>query len=182
MTRFIGMAFLIVFCLCRPCFAVEYAGHGYPKYLYDDENYILCDCKMGTAWYVDRGSVEVETETDDECILSVTVVSVLYEDHRPPYAVDDIREAKSRQYEFLYDFNAKKIYIASDREHDRRGYSALQYDRFVYIEQYGTMWRYIDPNGCWADVGIIKQAALEAYRSEYGMEFYTIEDIARFTR
>lgn len=173
MKRVMVMILLVLFWLCQPCFATEYAGHLYPKYLYDDENYIICDGHMGTAWYVDKSSIVVEMETDDDCILSMTVISVSYDDHRPPYGVDDIRETKSKQYEFLYDFDEKKIFIASDREHDRHGYSDLQYARFVYIEQYGTTWRYIDPRGCWADVGIIKPAALEAYRSEYGTEFFT---------
>ena len=173
MKRFMSMILLVLFWLCQSCFAAENASHLYPKYLYDDENYIICDGHMGTAWYVDKNSIAVEMETDDDCILSVTVVSASYEDHRPPYGMDDIRATKSKQYEFLYDFDEKKMYIAADRENDRPGYSALQYDRFIYIKQYGATWRYIDPRGCWADIGIIKPVALEAYRSEYGMEFHT---------
>lgn len=162
--KLMSILFFVLFWLCEPCLAADYIGQ-YPKYLNDDENYIICDGHMGTAWYVDLSSIEVEHETDDDRILSVTVISATYNDHQDnqPFGVDDIRDTKSKQYEFLYDFNEKKIYIANGQHKNH----------FLYIERYGTTWRYIDPKGCWADVGIIKYAAIEAYRSEYGMEFYT---------
>ncbi len=164
MKRLLMIVVLLFACFCNPCFATEYAGHWYPKYLHDDENYIYCDSHMGTAWYVDRNSIEVEQETDNDCILSVTVISVTYNDHQnnQPFGVEDIRKIDSKQYTFLYDFDEGKMYYASD----------WGGDRFVFIERYDTTWRYIKHSACWADVGIIKYAAIEAYRSIYGTGFY----------
>ena len=63
---------LIIFgavCFCNLGFSRGYAGPLYPEYLYGDENYVICDGHMGTAWYVDKNSVAVEEETDEDVPL-----------------------------------------------------------------------------------------------------------------
>ncbi len=163
MKRLLPIVILLFICFCPPCFATEYRGQ-YPKYLFDDEDYIICDCHMGTAWYVDKTSVSVEEDSDDERILSFTVVSATYNDHHDmkPYGIDDIRKIEYKQFEFLYDLNEGEIYYAS----------TWGRNRFLFINRHDRTWRYIDPDACWADVGIVKYAAIEAYRSIYGTGFY----------
>ncbi len=155
---------LAVVVLQSVCFSAEHTWHLYPQYLHNDENYIYCDGHMGTAWYVDRSSISVEEETDDECILSVTVVAATYNDHqtKEPFGVDDIRKEETKQYTFLYDLDEQDIYYAS----------GLKRNHFSFIERHGRKWRYIDPDGCWADVGIIKPVAIEIYKEQYNHDFY----------
>ena len=168
-----AMAFMM---MQHVCFAsgseTANASDWYPQYLHDDENYILSDCHMGTVWYVDKDSIETVSETENERILAVAVAGATYADHRPPYNMDDIRHIEYIQYEFLYDLDERKIYVASEKESDAMHYSDIQFNRFVYIDRDDTEWRYIDPHGCWADVGIIKNASLAAYKEQYNHDFY----------
>ena len=173
MNRRLLIIILGAVCFCNPCFAGEYVEPLYPQYLHGDENFILCDGHTGTAWYVDKSSVVVEEETDNVCVLSVEVVSAKYADHRPPYCEEDIQGIEYRQYEFLYNLDVQKMYIVSDKERDAMRHHASQYNRWVYANWDDRTWRYIDPHGCWADVGIIKYAAIEAYRTIYGTDFYS---------
>ena len=154
---------LFVLCVANVCFATEYVGKQSPKHLYDDEDYIICDWRMGTAWYVDKTSIVVEEDTGNERVLSVEVVEAAYADHHnmQPYEVDEVLRTEAENYLFLYNLDEKKMYIAYGQNKDH----------FVYIDRDGIPWRYIDPHGCWADVGIVKYAAIEAYRSMYGEKF-----------
>ena len=44
----------------------------------------------------------------------------------------------------------------------------------MYIDRHtgSSDWRYLDPNGCWAETGISMHAGEKAFELAYGMEFY----------
>jgi hypothetical protein len=146
------LIFVLALCWFHIGYATEYVGYWYPKYLYDDENYIICDARMDTGWYVDKSSIVLEKEDDNRIILSVTVIGAKYRNHydKQPFALYDIESKYSTDYLYLYDLDAKDIYI---------------------LQETGE-WKYIDPNGSWADVGIILHVATKTYEVQYGTDFY----------
>ncbi len=144
--------FMLALCWFNTGYATEYVGYWYPKYLYDDENYIICDAHMDTGWYIDKSSIALEKEDDNQIILSVTVVGARYKNHhdKQPFAIHDIESKYSADYLYLYDINTKEIYVWQDNDE----------------------WKYLDPNGSWANAGIRLYAAAKTYEVQYGARFY----------
>ena len=118
----------------------------YSKNLGGDPNYILCDGHMGNAWYIDASSLDVQMYAPPQYIIAVNVAYVLDADMGNT-AIHDVRTMR-----FFYNYDMQRMYI--DR-HPNNG-----------------DWRYLDPKGCWAEIGIAHPAGKIAFRLAYGMDFY----------
>ena len=118
----------------------------YPMYLNGDRNFIRCDGHMGTAWYVDRSSLVVQEYEPPQYIIAVNVVSVQDADMGNT-AIHDVRTMR-----FFYNYDMQRMYI--DRHPN------------------DSDWRCLNPNGCWAEIGIAHPAGKIAFRLAYGMDFY----------
>lgn len=123
------------------------ADNLYPDYLNGDSNYILCDGHMGYAWYVDRSSLTVQKYEPPQYIIAVNVVTVPNAD-RGNTAISEVRT-----YRFFYNSDLGQMYVDS-RLNDN--------------------WRYLDPNGCWAETGIVMPAGEIAFALAYHMKFYGV--------
>ena len=118
----------------------------YSKNLGGDPNYVLCDGHMGTAWYVDASSLDVQMYAPPQYIIAVNVVSVQDADMGNT-AIHDVRTMR-----FFYNYDMQHMYV------DRRPSDGD--------------WRYLDPKVCWADIGITHPAGKIAFRLAYGRDFY----------
>ena len=124
----------------------------YPAYLNGDRNFILVDGHMGTAWYVDRSSLAVQSYNPPSYIIAVNVISA-------QSAIDDVQDFYNggegaaigiKTYRFSYDWDSRSMYVD-------RGYQG---------------WEYLNPWGCWAETGIRMPAGEMAFALAYGLRFY----------
>lgn len=125
----------------------------YPTYLNGDRNFILCDGKMGTAWYVDRSSLNVHRYNPPNYIIAVNVVSASSaigseEDFYTRGGRGKIDSVKT--YRFYYNSNDIKM----------------------YVENKPNDWVYLNPDGSWADTGIRMPAGEIAFALAYNKKFY----------
>ena len=81
----------------------------YPKYLDEQKTYVLCGVHAGTAWYVNRKSVDVVKFDASQIQLAVEVAVV-------PRAGDGDLTAKYVRNEYLYDLAEHKMYAVRDGE------------------------------------------------------------------
>lgn len=91
----------------------------YPKYLDEQKTYVLCGVHAGTAWYVNRKSVDVVKSDPSQVQLTVEVAVV-------PSAGDGDLTAQYVRNEYFYDLAERKMYAVHDGEK-------------IYIPPYGTI-------------------------------------------
>ena len=126
---------------------------GYSSHLGGDSNFILCDGHMGTAWYVDRSSLNVQQYAPPEYTIAVNVCTV------PNADQGNTAISKVSTMRFFYNYNARSMFI------DRNG-----------------SWRHLNPNGSWAETGITMPAGEIAFYLAYHMRFYNCYDNAFYNR
>lgn len=137
---------LLISLICTLLLAgTSMAYNPYPDHLGGDDNYILVDGHMGTAWYLDRSSLYVEKYEPPQYIIAVNVCQVNNAD-RGNTAISRVLTER-----FFYNWNLRQMYV------DRNG---------------GSNWRYLDPNGSWAATGIVMPAGEMAFYLAYDMRFY----------
>lgn len=125
----------------------------YPRYLNGDENFILIDGHMGTGWYVDRTSLEVQDYDPPQYIIAVNVISARS-------AIDDEKDFYNGGMGVITGVSTKRFFYNWD-------------SRQMYIDRDGNSdWRYLDPNGSWAETGIAMPAGEMAFALAYGLKFY----------
>lgn len=132
----------LVFTLSFSCVAFA----SYPDHLDGNPNFILCNGKMGTGYYVDRSSLNVQRYAPPTYIIAVNVVGVPDAD----MGKTDISDVYS--YSFLYKYDERRMFIAGDGQ---------DYD-----------WRYLDPRASYAETGIVMPAGEMAFYLAYNLRFY----------
>lgn len=142
MRKFVSVLFGILMMMMA---SVVMAYGSYPAHLNGDDTFILCDGHMGTAWYVDRSSLTVQSYAPPQYIIAVNVVSVNKADE------GNTSIASVRTCRFFYNYAERRMYV------DRTGDSD---------------WRYLDPRGCWAETGIVMPAGEIAFALAYQLKFY----------
>lgn len=90
----------------------------YPEYLDEQKIYVLCGVHAGTAWYVNRKSVDVVKFDPPYFRLAVEVAVV-------PRAGDGDLTAQYTRNEYFYDWAQRKMYAVKSGEK-------------VFIEPYGS--------------------------------------------
>ena len=140
------IVFLFAVCIMLTA-SVAMAYSAYPTHINDDNNFIICDGHMGTAWYVDKSSLVIEKYNPPQYIISVNVVTVNEADQ----GNTDIARVKT--FRFFYNYDLGKMFV------DRDGQSN---------------WRYLEPWGCWADTGISMPAGEIAFYLAYKQKFYGV--------
>lgn len=115
----------------------------YPTHLYGDKNFILCDGR--SAWYVDRSSLNVQKYEPPQYIIAVNVVRVDNADRRST----EIKNVHT--YRFFYNSDLGQMY-ADFNNNDN--------------------WRYLNPQGSWAETGISMPAGEIAFALAYNYKFY----------
>lgn len=121
------------------------AYNSYPLHLDGNSNFILCDGHMGTAWYVDRSSLSVQEYEPPQYIIAVNIVSVDQAD------AGNTSISNVRTYRFFYNYDSRKMYV------DANG---------------NSNWRYLDPQGAWAETGVKMPAGEIAFALAYNLKFY----------
>ena len=117
----------------------------YPDHLNGDPNYILCDGHMGVAWYVDRSSLNVQKYAPPQYIIAVNVVTI------PDADKGSTAISQVKTYRFFYNSDLVRMYLDRNLNDD---------------------WSYIDPNGSWAQTGIIMPTGEIAFALAYNYKFY----------
>ncbi len=120
-------------------------AYNYDDHLGGNNNFILCDGHMGTAWYVDRSSLVVEKYEPPQYIISVNVCTVNQEDQGNT-AISNVRT-----YRYFYNWDLRQMYV------DRDG---------------NSNWWYLDPRGSWAATGVSTPAGEIAFALAYNKRFY----------
>lgn len=128
----------IMMCSCT-------AFANYPTHLYGDKNFILCDGHMGSAWYVDRSSLNVQKYEPPQYIIAVNVVRVDNADRRST----EIKNVHT--YRFFYNSDLGQMYVDFNNNDN---------------------WRYLNPQGSWAETGISMPAGEIAFVLAYNYKFY----------
>ena len=118
---------VVAFC-CFVFSGFNTANANYPVHLNGDPNFILVDGHMGTAWYLDRSSLNVQKYAPPHYIIAVNIVSVRNADR----GNSDINSVTTKR--FLYNWNTRDMYV-------ERNLNASD-------------WRYLRPNGSWAETGV----------------------------
>jgi hypothetical protein len=138
----------------------DISSANYPDHLNGDRNYIMVDGHMGTAWYVDRSSLNVQKYAPPEYIIAVNVVSArsVIDDEQDFYSGGQGKITGVKTHRFYYNWNTKRMY------YDNNG-----------------KWVYLDPWGGWAHTGIRMPAGEMAFYLAYSMKFYgTMEKYSKY--
>ena len=124
----------------------------YPTYLNGDRNFILVDGHMGTAWYVDRSSLAVQSYAPPSYIIAVNVISArsAIDDENDFYNGGEGTAIGITTYRFAYDWDS----------------------RSMYVDNGSQGWTYLNPWGSWAETGIRMPAGEKAFALAYGLRFY----------
>ena len=132
--------------------ALPSAHANYPTYLNGDGNFILVDGHMGTAWYVDRSSLVVQSYNPPSYIIAVNVVSAhsAIDEERDFYHGGEGTVTGIKTYRFSYDWDS----------------------RSMYVDNGSQGWSYLNPWGSWAETGIRMPAGEMAFALAYGLRFY----------
>lgn len=136
---------LLSLCLFLMAGTASAYNNPYPRFLNGDPNFIRIDGHMGTAWYLDRSSLYVEKYEPPQYIIDVNVCTVNNADR----GNTDIANVST--YRFFYNWDLKQMY--SGRSDD-------------------SYWRYLKPQGSWAETGITMPAGEMAFYLAYRMKFY----------
>ena len=145
MKKLFLIAWLYVCCLLLAggnAFANE---NPYGAHLGGNERYILVDGHMGTAWYLDKDSLYVERYEPPQCIIIADICTVERAD-RGNTAISRVETKR-----FFYNWELLEMYV------DRNG---------------DADWRYLDPQGSWAETGIVLPAGEMAFYTVCGLRFY----------
>lgn len=139
--------------LCVMAFA-SVAFANYPTHLNGNPNYICVDGHMGTAWYVDRSSLVNQMYNPPQYILAINVVRArsAYDDEDDFYNGGKGKIVGVTTYRFFYNWNLRRMYV------DRRTGA--------------NDWRYLSPNGSWAETGVAMPAGEMAFALAYNLRFY----------
>lgn len=138
---------LLVMAFC--CFlfgGFNTANADYQEHLNGDPNFILVDAHMGTAWYVDRSSLNVQKYAPPQYIIAVNLVSV-QDANRGNTAISSV---VTRRY--FYNWNTRAMYVERDLN--------------------SNDWRYLKTEAIWAETGITLPAGEMAFYLAYGLKFY----------
>ena len=138
--------FLMVAFCCFIFGGFSTASANYPVHLNGDPNFILVDGHMGTAWYLDRSSLNVQKYAPPHYIIAVKIVSVRNAD-RGNTAINSVMTKR-----YLYNWNTRDMYV----------------ERNLFASD----WRYLDPDGSWAETGITMPAGEMAFYLAYNLRFY----------
>lgn len=136
---------VVAFC-CFVFGGFNTANANYPVHLNGDPNFILVDGHMGTAWYLDRSSLNVQKYAPPHYIIAVNIVTVRNADR----GNTDINSVTTKR--FLYNWNTRDMYV-------ERNLNASD-------------WSYLRPNGSWAETGITMPTGEMAFYITYSMKFY----------
>ena len=140
------LLFLLVFIETAGFLPLNAAAYDpYPECLNGDSNYIICAGRMDYAWYVDRSSLTVQKYEPPQYIIAVNVVTVPNAD-RGNTAISEVKT-----YRFFYNSDLGQMYVDS---------------------QLNDNWRYLNPNGSWAETGVAMRAGEIAFALAYHMKFY----------
>ncbi len=120
----------------------------YPAHLNGDSNYILCAGHMGGGYYVDRSSLVVKQYKPPVYIIAVDVVSV------PDADSSKTKISAVKTYHFMYRYDQRNMYVPMEDPN-----SDLD-------------WRYLKPNGTYAETGVAMPAGEIAFYLAYNMRFY----------
>ncbi len=160
---------LFILCVSNVCFAANY-----PKHLLGDSDYVLCDGHMGVGYYVDLTSIQLIDENENTCTIYAEVIPANY---GPDFRVSQFTEEDveinydyTRRYVFLYDLTAKRIYMyhSEDKEESRAFLKSKQRE---YIAVDGLLYKWLNPEDCWAVWGVSYPAARIAYAEVYDEKF-----------
>ena len=160
---------LVIISVANVCFAAQY-----PKHLLDDPDSVLCDGHMGVGYYVDLTSIQLMDEEENACTIYAEVIPANYgPDFRASQFTEEDVEINydyTRHYVFLYDLAAKRIYMyhSEDKEESRAFLSSKQRE---YIAVDGLLYKWLNPEDCWAASGVSYPAARIAYKEVYGIKF-----------
>ena len=149
--------FLMAFALLIGLLSFQPNAHAnpYPDYLNGDSDYVCTDGHMGTAWYMKKSSRRVEQDSPPIYVISVSVYTVNNADR----GNTSYREVQTMR--FRYDWDRRAMYVQSNNG-----------------------WRYLDPNGSWAQTGVAMPtgemvfyvASGEKFYGTFGYEFYRRAD------
>ena len=117
----------------------------YPTHIAGNKNYIFVDGHMGTAWYVDRSTLNVIRYAPPNYNITIDVVSVDNANN------GNTTIAHRSKFLFGYEFNSHSMYFAPNNQSD---------------------WRYLNPRGPWSATGIVMPAGEMAFFLAYNMTFY----------
>ncbi|WP_027396247.1 hypothetical protein [Anaerovibrio lipolyticus] len=129
------------------------ASANYPTYLNGNRNLILCDGHMGSAWYVDRTTLNVEKYNPPQYIISVNIItaSSAYNNVNDFYNGGEGKITGVRQARFFYNWDLREMYF------DTTGKDG---------------WRFLPPSGSWAETSVFMPAGETAFYLAYKMKFY----------
>lgn len=144
MKKFVVSFMAVFMMMISTALAATYTSP-YPEHLGGDANYILCDGHMGSAWYIDRSSLNVQKYAPPQYIIAVNVVRVDDAD-RGNTAIADVKT-----YRFFYNIDLGRMYVDRNLNDD---------------------WRYINPDGSWAETGIVMPVGEMAFALAYNYKFY----------
>lgn len=160
---------LLVLGFANVCFAANY-----PKHLLDDTNYVLCNGHQGIGYYVDVTSLQILGEDENTCTIYAEIVPAYYDVdwHNPQFSEEntEIHYKNMRSYVFLYDLDAKRSYMyhSEDTEESRAFLKSLHRE---YISVDNSLFKWLNPEGCWAESGVPYPASIIAYKEIYDKEF-----------
>lgn len=122
------------------------------QFLFGDENYIYCTGHTGVLFYADKSSINVMEYNPPEYMISVDVVAVsdMCKSSRIDLEPDRTKISKPKTYTFLYNWDNKEIYVLDDET---------------------QKWRFVYPNGAWADSGIPLSVSRLAFKIAYEVQF-----------
>ena len=122
------------------------------QFLFGDENYIYCTGHIGVLFYADKSSVNVMEYDPPEYMISVDVVAAsdMYKRSKIDLEPDRAKISEPKTYIFLYNWDNKEIYVLDEETQE---------------------WKFVNPNGVWADSGIPLSVSRLAFKIAYGIKF-----------
>ena len=122
------------------------------QFLFGDENYIYCTGHTGVLFYADKSSVNVMEYDPPEYMISVDVVAAsdMYKRSKIDLEPERTKISEPKTYIFLYNWDNKEIYV---------------------LDEETQKWKFVNPNGTWADSGITLSASMLAFKLAYGIKF-----------
>lgn len=146
-------AFTLLFTLLSLILTSAVALANYPTHLNGDSDYILIDGRMGTAWYLDKTTLEVEKYEPPIYIINVDVVSAhsAIDSERDFYSGGSGRITGTRHLRLFYNYSDTKMYI------DTTGNDG---------------WKYLPPLAAAAVTRVNMPAGEMAFYLAYGKKFY----------
>ena len=122
------------------------------QFLFGDENYIYCTGHTGVLFYADKSSVDIMEYDPPEYMIAIDVVAAsdMYKRSKIDLEPDRTYISEPKTYIFLYDSDNKEIYIWNEEKQE---------------------WKFVKPDGAWADSGIPLSVSRLAFKIAYGIKF-----------